>query len=146
MNRFSLVLVAVLVLAGCEKASPPNEAVQTAAVLSGDAKSAVSDNPLCKLFSATELATYSGMALGTGRNVAMGSGCQWLSPDETGVAMVQVVPLDYAVDPDGAPGYRAVPEVGKGGYVLPESDGWSAGASFDKSSSSSRLTVRKRVM
>jgi hypothetical protein len=132
MNRLILMLASVLAVAGCGNASTPSDAQQAAAVLSGDSKGAASDNPLCKLFSADELSAYSGPKLGPGASAAMGSGCKWDSSDDSVWAMIQILPLDYAANPSNAPGYRAAPEVGTGGYVLPEYDGWSAGASSDK--------------
>jgi hypothetical protein len=125
--------VAVVSIGGCGKASVPSDAQQAAAVLSGDSNAAASDNPMCRLFSADELAAYSGVKLGSGANAAMGSGCQWETADGRGLAMIQIIPLDYAIQPNKhAPGYRAAPEVGEGGYVNAEAGGWTAGASSDK--------------
>jgi hypothetical protein len=132
MHKLPFMLVSILLVAGCGNASAPSDAQQAAAVLSGDSKGAASDNPLCKLFSPDELSAYSGPKLKPGHSAAMGTGCQWESSDDSIWAMIQIVPLDDATNPSNAPGYRAVPEVGKGGYVVPEFGGWSAGASSDK--------------
>lgn len=52
MGRAIVVATALLMLVACQKPGVPAEAKQIGDVLSGDAKGAASDNPICKLFTA----------------------------------------------------------------------------------------------
>lgn len=126
------IAATALMLAGCGSAGPPSEATKTAAELSGDAKGAADANPLCKLFTPGEASGYAGETLGTGRNAAMGMGCQWASADGAKMVIVAAVPKNYADDPSAAPGYAALPGVGDKGYVAQDMGGWVAGATAPK--------------
>lgn len=127
-----LLLVFVFSLVACNKSDPSNvrEAQKTAAVLSGDDKGEAASNPQCKMFTVAEIANYGGGPVNPGRNAAMGTGCQWtgVKDDGTGTVMLQIVSADYHSPPSGAPGFRKLPDVGKQGFVAPETGGWQAGA------------------
>ena len=126
--RLAIAAVAAFTLAGCGAAGPPKEAKETAAVLTGDAKGAASDNPVCKLFTVSEVSGYAGNALKAGENAAMGTGCQWATDGGEAMVMVQAVPTKYADDPSLAPGYKKLPDIGEKGYVAKDMGGWVAGA------------------
>lgn len=87
---------------------------------------------MCKLFSAHEASAYSGKSLEAGKNAAMGSGCQWAAADGNGMTMISAVPMEYADSPSLAPGFRELPQLGKGGYVAADMGGWIAGAAQGK--------------
>ena len=128
MVRTIAAVVGVVLLASCGSGGPPKEAKQAAAVLSGDAKGAASDNPLCKLFTAAEASAYAGESLNAGTNAAMGMGCQWASGDGSKMTMVAAVPKSYADSPSAAPGFRKLSEIGSDAYVARDMGGWIAGA------------------
>ncbi len=122
---------AVLVLmAACNKPGAPADATQLAATLSGDSKGGAATNPLCKLFSVDEISAYAGTKLPAGQNAAMGAGCQWIDfhSDDNAKVLIQAVPMEYADNPSGSPGFRELPDLGKGAYVATDRGGWSAGA------------------
>jgi hypothetical protein len=120
--------VVIVMLAACNQSGAAADAKQLAGVLSGDAKGSAAANPMCKLFSPAEASAYSGKKLQAGTNAAMGTGCQWAAGDGDGMTMIQAVPLNYANNPSGAPGYRKLPELGKGAYVAADMGGWIGGA------------------
>ena len=128
----SLFVVALPLLLGtvaCHKnAAVPAEAQNTADVLTGDAAGSADSNPLCKLFTVDEIATYEGAPVAAGKNAAMGTGCQWVHAQGEGSAMVQVVRKDDFSAPDQAPGYKVVPGAGEQAFVVPQMGGWQAGA------------------
>jgi hypothetical protein len=126
MVRVLAASVVLVLLAACDKPGAPADAKQLAAVLSGDAKGSAAANPLCKLFSAAEASAYSGKKLQAGTNAAMGAGCQW--PGDDARVLIQAVPMDYADNPSGAPGFHTLPDLGKGAYAAADMGGWSAGA------------------
>ena len=129
MIRYLAAGLVLVLMTACHKSGAPADAQQLAAVLSGDAKGSAGANPLCKLFSADEASTYSGKTLEAGKNAAMGAGCQWASDEDSGgMTMLTAVPMEYADNPSGAPGYRELPELGKGAYVATYLGGWTAGA------------------
>lgn len=128
MIRYIAAGIVVIVMTACDKPGAPADAKQLAAVLSGDAKGSAATNPLCKLFSTAEASAYSGKKLKAGTNAAMGAGCQWTTGDGDGMTMIQAVPMEYADNPSGAPGYRKLPDLGKGAYVAADMGGWIAGA------------------
>jgi len=129
MIRCLAVSAALLLMTGCDKPGAPAQATQLAAVLSGDAKGSAAVNPVCKLFTAAEASAFSGKKLQAGTNAAMGTGCQWAAGDDAGgMAMVQVVPLKDAPSPSGAPGFRALRDLGAGAFVAEDMGGWVAGA------------------
>ena len=129
MRRRVFVGVCVLV-AACGKPSPqvPSEAEKTAAALSGDHKGKAADNPHCQMFTPQEVATFSGKSMEDGQNAAMGSGCQWLATDGKGSAMVQVIPATYHSPASAAPGFKELRDIGERGFLVPETNGWAAGA------------------
>ena len=130
MIRYIAAGVFLVLITACQKTGAPEDAKQLAGVLSGDTKGTAATNPLCKLFSADEVSAYSGKKLPAGRNAAMGSGCQWadLNSDDNAQVLIQAVPMEYADNPSGAPGFRELPDLGKGAYVAADMGGWSAGA------------------
>lgn len=99
---------------------------KTAAQLTGDAKGSAANNSVCKLFTAAEASKYVGKAVGDGKNSAMGSGCQWAAKDYEGDMMVQIVPASYHEQPKLAKGFRAMPDLGAKGFVVPDMGGWKA--------------------
>jgi hypothetical protein len=135
MGRFFAPLLFVSLLCACNRDVPTGrtEAQSTAAVLSGDAKSAAADNPRCRLFTLAEVAKYLGEAVVAGRNAAMGAGCQWLAADGTGYVIVSIAPSNYHTPPSAVEGFKELNDVGTRGYVAPESKGWTAGAITGKS-------------
>ncbi len=130
MVRLLALLLFVLVLGACNNEVPTGstEAQRTAAVLSGDAKSAAADNPRCRLFTLAEVSKYLGEAVVAGRNAAMGAGCQWLAADGSGHVIVSIAPSTYHAPPSAVEGFKELNGVGTRGYVAPESKGWTAGA------------------
>jgi hypothetical protein len=95
--------------------------------LNGDAKGQASANPQCKLFTLAEIATYVGAPVGPGENAAGGAGCNWHDKTYGASATVSVVPPNYFPEPTEVKGFKRLPEVGRKGWVAPDS-GWSAGA------------------
>jgi hypothetical protein len=130
MGRLLALLLFVSILGACNRDVPTGrtEAQSTAAVLSGDAKSAAADNPRCRLFTLAEVAKYLGEAVVAGRNAAMGAGCQWLAADGSGYVIVSIAPSNYYAPPSAVEGFKELHDVGTRGYVAPESKGWTAGA------------------
>jgi hypothetical protein len=129
MNRIATIIVLALVpLAGCGQAGAPENAQERADALTGDATGSAADNPMCKLFTQEEAAAYLGKPVNPGRNAGMGTGCQWAARSGEGDVMVVTVPADYAERPTMAEGFRDAPEAGKDGFVVPEMGGWAAGA------------------
>ena len=130
MIRYLVAGIALVLIAACSKSGAPVDAQQLAGVLSGDTKGIAATNPLCKLFSPDEISAYAGKKLPAGKNAAMGSGCQWIDfqSDDNANVLIQAVPMEYADNPSGAPGFRKLAELGKGAYVAADMGGWSAGA------------------
>ena len=82
---------------------------------------------LCSLFTAAEIPTLLGTAVEGGEPAAMGTGCQWFGKDETSYVIVQKVGTESWMDPKQAPGYQAIPGVGKKAYSHPDLEGgWRA--------------------
>jgi hypothetical protein len=128
-----IVGVAILILmSACQKAAVPSEGKGIADILSGDAKGAAANNPLCKLFSVDEASAYAGKSLNAGTNAAMGSGCQWATGDGEAMTMIAAVPTQYADSPSQAPSFRNLPDMGRDGYVAADMGGWVAGTSTAK--------------
>lgn len=130
MIRHIFAGVALVLMTACQKSGAPADAQQLAGVLSGDAKGSAATNPLCKLFSVDEISAYSGTKLPAGKNAAMGAGCQWIDfhSDDNAKVLIQAVPMEYADNPSGSPGFRELPELGRGAYVATDMGGWSVGA------------------
>lgn len=123
--------VVLVLMTACDKPGVPAEAKELAAVLSGEAKSGAATHPLCKLFSPAEASAYAGKKLKAGVNAAMGTGCQWadFKDDDNAFVLVQVMPTkDAGGTPSGAPGFRKLPDMGKGAYVAADFGGWTVGA------------------
>lgn len=126
---FALSLPLALVATACNRHSgAPADAQKTADVLTGDAKGSADSNPLCKLFTVDEIASYEGAPVAAGANAAMGSGCQWVNRQGQGDAMIQVVPARYFEAASEAPGYKELPDTGEKAFVVPRMGGWQAGA------------------
>jgi hypothetical protein len=118
------ILFAWFVLAiGAAWAQDPKK---TAAILTGDAKGAAANNPVCKLFTSAEASKYIGKPVSQVSNAAGGSGCQWATKDYEGDMMVQVVPARYHEQPSLAKGFQRLADVGTKGFVVPELGGWKA--------------------
>ncbi|MES2057062.1 MAG: hypothetical protein V4564_14090 [Pseudomonadota bacterium] len=127
MNRIVMLTIATLLLSACD-GGVPKDAQKTADALTGDAKSAAADNPICKLFTPGELEAYSGAPLNSGTNAGTGLACQWTVKVGEGDVMVTIAPARYAETPSLADGFRKVPGIGTDGYVVKEMGGWAAGA------------------
>jgi hypothetical protein len=125
--KYTLATAMLLILTACG-GNAPKDAQKTADILTGDAKGAAADNPICKLFTPAELETYAGEPLTAGENAGGGMGCQWPAKDGEGDVMVVAVPSDYAEVPSLAEGFRKVPELGEKGFAAPDMGGWVAGA------------------
>jgi predicted small lipoprotein YifL len=127
----SLVLALVFGLAACGQSGPSaaQRAQQTADALTGDAAS-TAGNPLCRMFTPTEVATYLGAPAKVGSNAAMGTACQWVAVTDDGsrFIMLQIVDARYHVRPSGAAGFKALADVGIKGFVIPQLGGWQAAA------------------
>jgi hypothetical protein len=133
MIRYAAACTAFVLVAACHNSGAPADAKHLADVLSGDARGSAATNPMCKLFSADEASAYSGKSLEAGKNAAMGSGCQWAAKDDDGgMTMISAVPMEYADNPSQSPGFRELPQFGKGGYVAAYMGGWTAGAAQGK--------------
>lgn len=132
MTRPIVLLLLTASLAACGDSgpagTPPTDAQSTADALTGDAVGATSDNPVCNLFTANELAAYTGEALDDGGNAALGTGCQWAAKDGDGGVLIQIVPKSYHPNPTLAPGYKKIPDLGIDGNVAADMDGWIAAA------------------
>ena len=122
-------VAAACLFAACGKSAggAPADAKATAAALTGDAKGAAADNPVCRLFTQAEVAAYIGEPVNAWENAAMGTGCQWTAKDESGSVMVQIVDAQNHNPISGAPAFRELPDVGERGYVANDV-GWTAGA------------------
>lgn len=125
------LLICCILVAGAVFAQDPKK---TADQLTGDAKGSAANNSLCKLFTPAEASKYVGKIVGNGQNAAMGSGCQWAAKDDDGDMMVQIVSASYHEQPTLAKGYKAMPELGTKGFVVPEMGGWKAAVIRDKES------------
>jgi hypothetical protein len=125
--RHTLAASLLLILTSCG-GNVPQDAQKTADALTGDAKGAAADNPVCKLFTPAELETYVGEPLDPGANAGGGMGCQWTAKDGEGDVMVVAVPSNYAEIPSLAEGFRDMPGLGEKGFAAPELGGWVAGA------------------
>ena len=135
MIRLVLAASILLLATACGKSDDgtvPKNAQETADVLTGDAKGSAADNPVCKLFTNEEAGAYIGEPVTDGQNAGAGTGCQWPAKDDSGDAMVVVVPADFAEVPSLADGYKEVPGVGEKGFVVPELGGFAAGAVVGK--------------
>lgn len=95
--------------------------------LTGDAKGLAANNPQCKLFTPAEITGYAGKPVGSGDNAAGGAGCIWYDVDDEVSVTVTVVPPNYFPEPMLVKGFKRLPDIGKKGWVAPDSD-WSAGA------------------
>ena len=126
----AFILVASVLLNACGGPRPDdqNNAQKAAAALTGDDTLAAASNPLCKMFSRAEVAKYIGEPVSAGRNAGGSAGCQWVATDDSGDVMVMVVPSRYHERPSLAKGFTEVTDVGTRGFVVPELDGWGAGA------------------
>jgi hypothetical protein len=134
-TNFSFILILALApgLAACGKStsSSAQQAQELAAGLTGDAKGAASDNPLCKMFTPDEIAAYGGTPVHAGANAAMGTACQWVgnsSSDDTGTVLLQIARAQDHVVPSGAVGFKKLGDVGIDGFVVPQLGGWNAAA------------------
>ncbi len=157
--RAIIGVLCVTVLCACGKA-PDSEAQQVADQLTGAIAVPSDTNPLCKLFDADELEQYAGEPLEDGKTAAMGSGCQWVSKDDDGDVLIQIVPRSYHRKPTMADGYVELPDVGTEGNVTPDMGGWIAaaivgeesiiasvageGASADQATALLRETIKRR--
>jgi len=130
MIRRTMSVFGLMVIAACGDPATSDAATakKAADALTGDSMGEASDNPVCKLFNADELEVYAGEPLAGPSNAAGGSGCQWVSQDDEGDVLIQIVPKDYHRNPTLADGYREVPDVGTEGNVTPDMGGWFAAA------------------
>ncbi len=130
MNGSMRIVAVGLSLAATTPAllAQPADAKRLHDVLTGNAKGRAADNPQCKLFKPDEIARYVGAPVDAGQNAGMGTGCQWAVRSGDGDAMVVVVPARYHEVYKSAKGYRALPDIGKQGFVSTYLDGWIAGA------------------
>ncbi len=128
--RTLVIVGAALALAACgnDKPGVPAEAAKIAGAISGDDKGAAADNSPCALFTAAEVSGFAGEPVGETRNAAGGLGCQWMASDGSGSAIVTVTEPGNHVVTDGAPGFKALPNIGKDGFVAGAAGSWSAGA------------------
>jgi hypothetical protein len=128
MTKIMMVTALSLALAAaCNKnPSVPTDAQKTADVLTGDAKGSADANPLCKLFTVDEIASYEGAPVSAGANAAMGTGCQWVHRQGDGNTMIQVVTARYYEESGEA--VKSLPGVGEKAFVTPDMGGWKAGA------------------
>ena len=129
MTKLVMVMVLPLALAaaGCNKnPGVSGDAKKTADVLTGDAAGSASNNPLCKLFTVDEIASYEGAPVAAGTNAAMGTGCQWIHRQGEGNAMIQVASARYYEESGDA--VKSLPGVGEKAFVTPDMGGWKAGA------------------
>jgi hypothetical protein len=126
----SASLIVTAAAAGAAQTQPNPK--QVADKLTGDDKGKAVDNPQCKLFTQSEIAKYIGEPVSGPENAAGGTGCQWAAVDESGDAMVQVVPSEYHTPPTLQEGYKPLPNIGARGYVAPFLDGWVAAAVVGK--------------
>lgn len=123
---FVIALPVILGTAGCNKHSAvPADAQKTADVPTGDAAGSAARNPLCKLFTNEEIATYEGAAVSVGVNAAMGTGCQWVDRQGEGNAMIQMASARYYEESGDA--VKSLPGVGEKAFVTPDMGGWKAG-------------------
>lgn len=133
MNRIAAALLMsglLLVACGDSASDAQKQAKETAAVLTGDAAGAASDNPLCKLFTTKEAADWIGAAVAPPDNATMGAGCQWAAKDDSGDMMVIKIPANYHEVPSLAPGFKELTTYGAEAraFVVPEMGGFAAGA------------------
>lgn len=134
--RLVMYAAITLALGACsgskEQNETPKEAKDVAGALSGDAKGPATDNPMCKLFSNGEIEGYIGEPVKDGGNAVGGMGCQWAAQDGSGDVIVSALSSNFAVSPSGSEGFRALPDIGKEGFVAKELDGFTAGAIVGK--------------
>jgi hypothetical protein len=130
IHGFVLALAVGLTACGQSGSSTAQRAQQTAGALTGDSAGAAADNPQCKMFTLTEIATYLGGPAKLGTNAAMGTGCQWTGVTNDGAqfVMLQVVRASDHEPPKLAAGFKKLADVGTEGFVVPGIGGWEAGA------------------
>lgn len=123
----NMALVLAFALASCgQSASSTQQAQQTADALTGDAE----NNPLCKMFTSAEIASYGGASMKVQGNAAMGTGCQWVSANGEGgnSVMLQIADARDHEPPKLAPGFKQLDDVGTDGFIVAQMGGWHAGA------------------
>lgn len=123
---FIFIVTAIVTACGGSAPSTQNDAQKVAAALSGDDKHVATDNPVCKLFTPTEAATYIGEPVGAPGNAS--GGCQWMAVKSDGWVRVFDTSDEYHEVPSHAKGFKELPAVGKRGYVSVDWGGWGAGA------------------
>jgi hypothetical protein len=124
------MIASIALLALCVAGDAParQDPKQVAGKLTGDDKGAAANNPVCRLFTPAEVAKYVGEPVSAPSNAASGSACQWAALDDTGDAMIQIVPASFHEMPRGSKGYRDLPDIGTKGLVAVFFDGWLARA------------------
>lgn len=128
MRRAVSLVLAVLVLAGCGGGDSVarSQAAKTAGAVTGDDQAKRATSPVCKLFSQTEIAKYTGEPVSAPEDVALG--CQWKAVDGSGDVIVSIVPAKNHEPPRRSKGYKVLAEAGRDGFLAPYLDGWIVGA------------------
>lgn len=127
MRYPSLAAIVATTLLAVSASGQPPDPKKLKDQLTGDAKSAASSNPQCKLFTQAEISALTGAPLGPGKNAAGQTGCMWTAEDYESRALVQVVPARFFPEPRLVKGFRPLPGIGTKAWVAPDDD-WSAGA------------------
>jgi hypothetical protein len=123
----AIALLTTLTLASaCGSSDTHKQAQQLHSGLTGAATDGRSTNPLCSIFTATEVAAFENASLKDATDAAAGTGCQWMHRQGEGSAMLQVVRSDD--QPDRPPSGRDLPDIGSQAFIEPYLGGWHAAA------------------
>ncbi len=128
MNHVQCAVLAGFVsLTACGGGEAPDrtEPVKTASP-APDGGAAEARSPICRYFTQAQMAKYIGTPVGAPEDIALG--CQWSATDDSGDAIVAVVPAANHEPPKASAGFKPLAEPGRDGFVAPYMDGWLAGA------------------
>jgi hypothetical protein len=129
VNRtISISILCFLAAQTMTHAQTKADAEKLAHALKGDTAGAATNHKVCQMFTNSEASYYIGQPVNHFENAAMGTGCQWSQTGVNGSMLVPIVPARYHEKPSAAPGYKKLPDIGPQAFVVPETDGWHAGA------------------
>lgn len=124
--RFSIIAVVLIMLGAVLANGQTTDPKKLKDQITGDASGKAGSNPLCKLFTPTEIAAYVGAQVGPGENAV--GGCNWHNKNYSAFGTVSVVPKNYFPLPTEVKGFKRLPNIGSKGYVEPDSTSWGAAA------------------
>ena len=98
---------------------------------------------ICTLFTAKEVTALLATDVEAGESAAMGTGCQWFGKDEQSYAIAQIVGPDFWSDPQQAPGYEPISNLGKKAYSHPDLEGGWRAMALTEDAAASVLMIGK---